>query len=63
MISFHADSKVWVTEIKAWMYWSGCIGHQYSYPDLFYSLLDPITGRGHRLSLFLPLPVEGGSIH
>jgi hypothetical protein len=43
----------------------GCIalGHQYSYPDLFKSPLDLITGRGHRLALFLPLPVEGESIH
>jgi hypothetical protein len=42
------------------MYWSG---HQYSYPDLFKSPLDLITGRGHRLTLFLPLPVERGNIH
>jgi hypothetical protein len=23
MMSFHANSKVWITEIKAWMYWFG----------------------------------------
>jgi hypothetical protein len=38
-------------------------GHQYSYPDLFKFPLDLITGRGHRLALFLPLPVEGRSTH
>jgi hypothetical protein len=33
----------WITEINAWMYSSG---DQYSYPDLFKSPLDLITGRG-----------------
>jgi hypothetical protein len=30
---------------------------------LFKSPLDLITGRGHRLALFLPLPIEGRSTH
>jgi hypothetical protein len=23
IISFHANLKIWITEIKVWMYWSG----------------------------------------
>jgi hypothetical protein len=32
IISFHANSKVWITQIKPWMHLSG---HQYSCPDVF----------------------------
>jgi hypothetical protein len=60
IISSHGISKVWITEIKAWMYLSG---HKYSCPDVLKFPLDLITGRGHRLALFLALPVEGGSTH
>jgi hypothetical protein len=35
--------------------------HQYNCPDVFKFSLDLIAGRGHRLALSLPLPVEGGS--
>jgi hypothetical protein len=34
--------------------------HQYSCPDVFKFPLDMIARRGHRLTLFLPLPIEGG---
>jgi hypothetical protein len=65
MISFHANSKVWITEIKERSGAFICtgLGHQYSYPDLFKSPSGLVTGRGHRLVLFLPLPVKGGNIH
>jgi hypothetical protein len=57
MISFHVNLKVWITEIKAWMYWSGASAYADAYP------LGLITERGHRLALFLPLLVEGGNTH
>jgi hypothetical protein len=43
-ISFHVSWKVWITEIRAWLYLSG---HQYSCLDVFKFSLDLITGRGH----------------
>jgi hypothetical protein len=49
LISFHVSWKVWITEIKAWMYLSG---NQYSCLDVFKFPLDLITGRG----LTCPLP-------
>jgi hypothetical protein len=50
IISFHVNWKVWITEIKAWMYLSG---HQYSCLDIFKFPLDLIIGRGH---MTCPLP-------
>jgi hypothetical protein len=38
-------------------------GYQYICPDVFKFPLDLIAGRGHRLDLFLPLPVEGANTY
>jgi hypothetical protein len=60
MISFHANLKVWITEIKAWIYWPRA---SVQLPRSFLKSLRSDNWKGHRLALFLLLSVEGGNIN